>query len=87
MTIVQKNWKLFKKSEIIKIQTIKGTLALDGERRLEFSDKNKANIRINILYCYWSCSVMKYLFIHPIVNTDERVLCLLILISVFINNI
>ena len=41
------NWKLFKKSEIIKIQTIKGTLALDGERRLEFSDKNKANIKIN----------------------------------------
>ena len=41
------NWKLFKKSEIIKIQTTKGTLALDGERRLEFSDKNKANIRIN----------------------------------------
>ena len=36
------NWKLFKKSEIIKIQTTKGTLALDGERRLEFSDKNKA---------------------------------------------
>ena len=41
------NWKLFKKSEIIKIQTNKGTLALDGERRLEFSGKNKANIRIN----------------------------------------
>ena len=41
------NWKLFKKSEINKIQTNKGTLALDGERRLEFSDKNKANIRIN----------------------------------------
>ena len=41
------NWKLFKKSEIIKIQTTKGTLALDGERRLEFNDKNKANIKIN----------------------------------------
>jgi hypothetical protein len=41
------NWKLFKKGEIIKIKTIKGTLALDGERRLEFSDKNKAYIKIN----------------------------------------
>ena len=41
------NWKLFKKNEIIKIQTKKGTLALDGERRLEFSNKNNPSVKIN----------------------------------------
>ena len=41
------NWKLFKENEIIKIQTNKGTLALDGERRLEFNKLNKPVIKIN----------------------------------------
>ncbi len=41
------NWKLFKKNEIIRIQTHKGTLALDGERRLEFDHLKKPNIKIN----------------------------------------
>ena len=41
------NWKLFKKNEIIRIQTDKGTLALDGERRLEFDYLKKPNIKIN----------------------------------------
>ena len=36
-----------KKMKLLKIETTKGTLALDGERRLEFSFKNKANIKIN----------------------------------------
>ena len=44
--ILINNWKLFKKNEIINIRLKKGTLALDGERRIEFSDNN-VNIRIN----------------------------------------
>tara|TARA_Y100001958_G_scaffold136983_1_gene109184 strand:- start:18644 stop:19612 length:969 start_codon:yes stop_codon:yes gene_type:complete len=41
------NWKLFKEDEIIKIQTNKGTLALDGERRLEFNNLTKPFVKIN----------------------------------------
>ena len=41
------NWKLFKENEIIKIHAGKGTLALDGERRIEFNYLNNPSIKIN----------------------------------------